>query len=187
MDIDNSSLDLQCVKALRQQKHFEIIDVPLLKQFQNHVQLLKLTKPAALANLKARLRAITLYALAQEHNLLVAGTGNADEAYMGYFTKFGDGAADILPIVHLTKKRVFESAKLLNVPSIITQRAPSASLYKDQTDESEMGVAYESIDAYLNFKKIKTHDQLIIERFHKNNQHKFSMPVQPKAFEKIRK
>jgi NAD+ synthase len=187
MDIDNSALDIKCVKALQQQNHFKIIEVPLLNQFKNQVKLLKLTKPAALANLKARLRAITLYALAQEHNLLVAGTGNADETYMGYFTKFGDGAADILPIVYLTKHRVFEMAKLLNIPSLIINRAPSASLYKDQTDENEMGVSYETIDAYLNFKKIKPQNQSIIERYHQINQHKFNMPVKPKAFEKIRK
>jgi NAD+ synthase len=186
MNIDNSALDIQCINDLKKQNRFAIIDVNLVPIFNSYKKILKLKSSLAITNLKARLRMVALYAIAQEHNLLVAGTGNADELYMGYFTKFGDGACDILPIAKLTKQRVFEVAKLLKLPNSIVQRAPSASLYENQTDEDEMGVRYNVIDAFLYGKKIPHHPLSVIQNFHRINAHKFKMPLRPKAFEKIK-
>jgi NAD+ synthase len=186
MNIGNSPLDIKCIKDLKKQNRFPIIDVNLVPIFNAYKKTLKLQNNLAINNLKARLRAVALYGIAQESNLLVAGTGNADELYMGYFTKFGDGACDILPIAYLTKKRVFESAQLLKLPSSIIDRAPSASLYENQIDEDEMGVRYTVIDAYLYGKTIPLIPRNIIKKYHRVNQHKFHMPVKPNKFEKIK-
>ncbi|GHU33873.1 hypothetical protein FACS1894166_10340 [Bacilli bacterium] len=188
MNIGNSALDLQCINDLKKQNAFEIMDVDLNHIYIQQTNLLRLTSPLALANLKARLRMTTLYALAQQHNLIVAGTGNADELYMGYFTKYGDGACDILPLANLTKGDIFMASKLLKLPSRIIERAPSASLFAGQTDENEMGVSYNEIDDYLHGKKISESACKIIERFHAVNNHKFHLPVRPdKQLKKILK
>lgn len=96
----------------------------------------------AAANLKPRLRMLTLYYHANKLNYLVVGTGNRSEAVMGYFTKYGDGGVDILPIGNLLKAEVKEIAKELGVPDAVIQKHPSAGLWHGQTDEAEMGISY---------------------------------------------
>lgn len=103
----------------------------------------------ACANLKARLRMITLYFLANIMNYLVVGTGNKSELLMGYYTKYGDGGVDILPIADLLKSDVRILAKQLGLPKEIIKKAPSADLWAGQTDENEMGIAYEELDEIL--------------------------------------
>jgi NAD+ synthase len=186
MNIDNSKLDIKCINDLKRQNRFTIIDVNLMSIFNAYKKILKLNNRLSISNLKARLRAVALYAIAQEYSLLVMGTGNADELHMGYFTKYGDSACDLLPIAQLTKQRVFEAAKILKLPSSIVERAPSASLYENQTDEDEMGVRYPIIDAYLYGKTIPSVSLSIIKKSHQINQHKLHMPVKPRKFEKIK-
>jgi NAD+ synthase len=186
MNIGNSALDIKCINDLKKQNAFPIIDVNLMPIFNSIKKTLSLKNTLSINNLKARLRAVSLYALAQEHNLLVLGTSNADELYMGYFTKYGDGACDLMPLSKLTKHRIFEAAKILKLPISIIERAPSASLYENQTDEDEMGVRYNVIDAFLYSKKIPKLPLSIIQKYHRLNQHKFTMPAKPKPFEKIK-
>ena len=124
------------------------------------------------ANIAPRLRMTTLYAIAGSENRLVAGTGNRSEAYMGYFTKWGDGAYDFDPIADLTATEVIEFLKFLNAPKSITEKAPSAGLYEGQTDEKEMGVSYASIDAYLLSGTTAPEDLAVIERYHAGSEHK---------------
>ena len=90
---------------------------------------------STLGNLKARMRMSILYAIAQKERGLVIGTDNADERCVGYFTKYGDGACDILPIAHLVKSEVVEASKILGIRSSLAERVPSAGLYEGQTDE----------------------------------------------------
>ena len=104
---------------------------------------------SALMNIAPRLRMTALYAVASCENRLVAGTGNRSEVYMGYFTKWGDGAYDFNPIADLTVTEIFEFLRFLNVPDFIIDKAPSAGLFDGQTDESEMGITYHSIDEFL--------------------------------------
>lgn len=131
------------------------------------------------ANLRARLRMTTLYGVANKLGYLVAGTDNAAELLTGYFTKYGDGGVDILPIAHLTKGEVYDWAKHLGVPASIIERPPSAGLWEGQTDEDEMGTTYNMIDKYLNGEMIPEKDEAIIEGLNKKSEHKRRMPPAP--------
>lgn len=134
------------------------------------------------ANLRARLRMSALYTVANDLGYLVAGTDNAAEVHTGYFTKYGDGGVDILPIARLLKREVFEWAKFLGVPKSIIDRKPSAGLWEGQTDEEEMGVSYDAIDDYIMGKSVSEKDQATIERMHRVTEHKRVMPPVPPEF-----
>lgn len=134
------------------------------------------------ANLRARIRMSTLYTVANNLNYLVVGTDNAAEVYTGYFTKYGDGGVDILPIANLTKREVYEWSKVLGVPQEVLDRAPSAGLWEGQTDEIEMGTTYDMIDALIEGKEIPQKDKEIIERLHNRSAHKRIMPPKPPIF-----
>ena len=127
---------------------------------------------AAVTNIAPRLRMITLYAVAASENRLVAGTGNRSEAYMGYFTKWGDGAHDFNPISDLTVTEIYEFLKWLAAPRCVIDKAPSAGLFEGQTDEMEMGVTYAAIDDYLMTGQASERDKKIIERYHRKSEHK---------------
>jgi NAD+ synthase len=103
----------------------------------------------SLANVKARCRMIVLYHFANSEWRLVAGTSNKSEILIGYFTKFGDGGADLEPIGDLYKTEVRQLAKKIGIPSRIIKKVPTAGLWKGQTDEDEMGISYDKLDAIL--------------------------------------
>ena len=126
----------------------------------------------ALANLAPRLRMLTLYAVAASENRLVAGTGNRSEAYVGYFTKWGDGAHDFNPISDLTVTEVYEFLRYLDAPACIIEKAPSAGLFDGQTDEQEMGITYDELDAYLFGKSVSDTVKQTIQRMHDKSEHK---------------
>ncbi len=128
--------------------------------------------PASTANIAPRLRMTTLYSIGGSENLLVAGTGNRSERYMGYFTKWGDGAFDFDPIADLTVTEVYEFLEYLGAPRSIIEKAPSAGLFEGQTDEQEMGVSYAAIDRYLLTGEANEHDKAIIDRYHSRSAHK---------------
>lgn len=127
---------------------------------------------SALSNMAPRIRMLTLYAIAASENRLVAGTGNRSEAYVGYFTKWGDGAHDFNPIADLTVTEIYEFLTFLNAPEFIIKKAPSAALFDGQTDESEMGVTYAELDAYISEEPIDKDKSAIIERLHVVSEHK---------------
>ena len=103
----------------------------------------------ALGNLAARLRMVTWYARANQENRLVLGTSNKTETMIGYFTKYGDGGTDILPIAELYKANVWDLARHVGVPESLIEKAPSAGLWEGQTDEKEIGVTYMELDSIL--------------------------------------
>ena len=136
----------------------------------------QLTQPA-LANVAPRLRMTTLYAVAQSRNALVAGTGNKCERYMGYFTKWGDGACDFNPIADLTVSEIYEFLAYLKAPENIRKKAPSAGLFEGQTDEAEMGVTYRDIEMYMAEGSCGGAQDSIIRRAHQITEHKRRMPL----------
>ena len=101
------------------------------------------------ANVKVRLRMVTLYYFANQLGYLVAGSSNRSELFAGYFTKYGDGGSDILPMGKLVKGQVRELARFLGVPRPIIDKPPSAGLWHGQTDEYELGFSYDELDRYL--------------------------------------
>ncbi|MGI6752638.1 MAG: NAD(+) synthase [Anaerovoracaceae bacterium] len=136
----------------------------------------------ALTNMAPRLRMATLYAIAASENLMVAGTGNRSEVFMGYFTKWGDGGYDFNPIYDLTVTEVYEFLKYLDAPYSVIEKAPSAGLFEGQTDEDDMGVSYDAIDRYLETGQATEKDLEIITRYHKRSEHKRRMPATYKSF-----
>lgn len=130
----------------------------------------------ALANIKPRLRMITLYYYANLMNYIVVGTGNKAELHVGYFTKYGDGGVDILPLGDLTKREVRQLAKYLGVPERIVERVPSAGLWRGQTDEGEMGITYRDLDAYLSGEAIPPEVKERIDERHRRSEHKRRLP-----------
>ena len=165
---------------------YDIIDASeafnaYVKEFKNKgIELDRST----LGNLKARMRMSILYAVAQKERGLVVGTDNADERYVGYYTKHGDGACDILPIAHLVKGEVVEAAKIYGVKDHLAERVPTAGLYEGQTDEKEMGVTYQELDAYILGKEINEESKKHIAYLHKISGHKRNPTPMPKDFKR---
>jgi NAD+ synthase len=134
-----------------------------------------------LANIKPRLRMTTLYFVANTLNYMVAGTGNRSELSIGYFTKYGDGGVDLLPIGELLKSEVRAAARELGVPEPIVDRTPSAGLWAGQTDEAEMGFSYEELEKYLTngAETVSPALAMRIERLIRASEHKRNMAPTP--------
>jgi NAD+ synthase len=136
----------------------------------------------ARANLKPRLRMATLYYFANSLGYLVAGTDNKTESFTGYFTKYGDGGVDILPISHLLKTQVRLMARELGVPEQIITKPPSAGLWDGQTDEGEMGITYDELDrtiTAIESGNLEGVDPALVEkarRMHASTEHKRTLP-----------
>lgn len=103
----------------------------------------------AMGNLKSRIRMTLLYFFSNMYDGLVLGTTNRTEHMTGYFTKYGDGGCDLEPIMHLYKTQVKEIAVHLGLPAHIINKPPTAGLWKDQTDEGELGISYRDLDLIL--------------------------------------
>lgn len=130
----------------------------------------------ATANVKPRLRMTTLYALAQTEGYLVCGSGNRVELMFGYFTKYGDSGADLLPLADLLKGEVRLLAEYLGVPHPIIDRAPSAGLWEGQTDEAEMQVTYNDLDRFFAVGLADSEAKAKIESALQRTEHKRKMP-----------
>lgn len=131
-------------------------------------------------NLKPRLRMASLYYFANTMNCLVLGTGNRAELELGYFTKYGDGGVDVLPLGNLLKYEIKDLAREFEVPWEIIDKPPSAGLWDGQTDEDEMGVTYEDIDFILDgggpFPEPDSAALVRVAQMRRASQHKREMP-----------
>lgn len=135
-----------------------------------------------MGNIKARQRMIAQYAVAGAHNGLVIGTDHAAEALMGFFTKFGDGAADVTPLSGLNKRRVRALAALMGAPDSLVNKVPTADLESLQPlkpDEDAFGVSYAEIDDFLEGKPVSDRAFDIIVRTYQGSAHKRALPVEP--------
>ncbi len=176
MPIDSHPSDLNDALELAKTLDLSYLVIDASEPYHNLIDLYAkqgiILDKATCSNLKVRLRMSILYAYAQNHRGLVLGTDNKDERYTGYFTKWGDGAADLLPICHLLKKEVVEASKMLGVPTHLAERTPTAGLFMGQTDEQEMGVTYADLDKYLSGEKVDEKTEERILQLHRISQHK---------------
>jgi NAD+ synthase len=115
----------------------------------------------ARANVRPRLRMMTLYYLANLTRGIVVGTGNKTELMIGYFTKYGDGGVDIFPLTDLYKYEVRAVARAIGVPESVITRPPSAGLWEGQTDEEEIGLTYDELDSTLS--TMETGDRSLVD------------------------
>lgn len=131
-------------------------------------------------NVKARVRMIVQYAVGGQHGLLVAGTDHAAEAVTGFYTKYGDGGADLLPLHGLSKRQGKALLKELGCPESLYQKAPTADLLDDkpqQADETELGITYDELDDYLEGKEVSKEAAEKIEQRFMVSEHKRQMPA----------
>lgn len=186
IDIESNPQDIIDAKSVAKELDLNLKVVNLTDTYHSYLKdlsgedFIRLTK----SNLKVRMRMVALFAYAQEKKGLVLGTDNADERYVGYFTKYGDGAADVLPIVHLTKSEVRDAAKMYGLSEILANRVPSAGLFEGQTDEKEMGISYKDLDDFLLGKEIDPKAKERIEYLHKISEHKRKAIPEPIPFKR---
>lgn len=134
-------------------------------------------------NIKARIRMVVQYALAGDQNLLVVGSDHAAEAVTGFYTKFGDGAADVMPLSGLTKRQGAKLLEYLGAPDSLWKKIPTADLLDGkpgESDEAALGVSYEEIDDYLEGKSVSQAAAANIENKFLISKHKREKPVTPK-------
>lgn len=140
-------------------------------------------------NVKARVRMAAQYTVAGARNMLVVGTDQAAEAVVGFYTKFGDGAADLTPLFGLPKRRVRDLGRYLGVPGMLLDKVPTADLEDDKPlipDEVALGVRYSVVDAYLEGEQISAEDEATILGWYWRTAHKRALPVTPSGWEAVR-
>lgn len=196
--IDSAVVSFLCVKALGRKRVFGVlmpygrqIDINdsftvakqlNIKYFQKDIkpivdQYKVSTNRFVMANLMSRTRMAILYAYANHRNGLVVGTTNKSEYSIGYFTKHGDGGCDFEVITNLYKTEIFQIAKLLNIPQNIIDKKPTAGLWDNQTDESELGFTYANLDNYLEGKHLISEEiESKIKDMITNSEHKRHLP-----------
>lgn len=167
---------------------YKLIDInPIVKEYSMYLE----PNERAKGNLRARIRTNILYYYANAKNYLVLGSSDKSEYLIGYFTKFGDGASDITPIISLYKLQIREIAKYLGVPETVIEKKSSPHLWKDHEAEDELGISYEEVDSVLyclfdkklsitETQKLTQIENSIIEKIqelHKNSEHK-RLPTQ---------
>jgi NAD+ synthase len=133
-------------------------------------------------NVKARIRMVAQYAIAGERGALVVGTDHAAEAITGFFTKYGDGGADVLPLNGLTKRQGRTLLVELGAPARLYEKAPTADLLDarpGQTDEAELGLSYDQIDDYLEGREVDDAVATALEARYRATTHKRTLPVGP--------
>ena len=151
--------------------------IDLTSTFDTMMNTFKIDKSKlAIANIKPRLRMTTLYYHAQNLNYLVVGPSNKSEFTVGYFTKHGDSGVDLLPLAEFVKTEIWELAKYLNIPEIIIDKAPSAGLWSNQTDEDEMGFSYQVLDKFIQTGDADENTKEKIQNMYNKSSHKREYP-----------
>lgn len=149
MPCHSHSQDIEDARAAARKLGIKTKTVELSAVYDSFLRVLPRAPVLAAANLRPRLRMCALYYFANKFNYLVCGTGNKSELMVGYFTKYGDGGVDLLPIAGLFKKDVRKLAGELGIPHQIIAKPPTAGLWPGQTDEKEMGITYNELDDIL--------------------------------------
>lgn len=177
MPCSSNSQDLEDAKLVADTFGVKMLTVDLSSVYENLCLEIESTitnklLTEASINIRPRLRMITLYAISQQHSLLVAGTGNACEKFIGYTTKWGDNASDFNPIAEFTVSEVLEIGKILGVPDKIINKAPNDGLGLG-SDEEKIGITYKEIEEYIATGKTSNPSSVgKIEKMHKQTEHK---------------
>jgi len=192
MPCESHGDDRKYVELLTDKFNIKTEDVCLDSVYKEFAGILPVGDDLSRANIKPRLRMITLYYYANNLNYLTIGTGNKSELTVGYFTKHGDGGADLLPLGDLTKTEVRQLAKELDIPQELIDRPPTAGLWHGQTDEEELGITYKALDKAItaiennqidSFEDKKTLQRVL--KLKKNALHKLvATPIYKKSGEK---
>ena len=178
MPCNSNPQDLKDAKLVAVKFGLKLKLVNLSGVYNNFLKALPSAGGLVLGNLKPRLRMSTLYYFANKLNYLVCGTGNKSELMVGYFTKYGDGGVDILPIGDLFKRQVRRLAQELRIPQGIIAKPPTAGLWQGQTDEGEMGITYNELDDILdkfcnNKKQVASNIKVNkVRKMYNNSEHK---------------
>ena len=177
IESNNASLNDAILVANYLNQELEIIDLnnsylSLIKDFKTSSNIQK-------GNIKSRMRMMFLYDKAYQNNAIVVGNSNYDEIYLGYCTKFGDQAVDIMLLNNLLKEDIISLAKYLSIPQKIINKKPSADLYKNQFDEDEIGFSYNELDKFLNNQAIPIEIENKIKQMHDKNLHKQKIVLNP--------
>lgn len=172
--------DVEDVRMLGEVLGIQVTTVPIASVIDQYREMPGFLESSYLVgNLMARTRMTILYYYANQMNRLVCGTSNYTEFLLGYCTKYGDNAADVQPIIHLTKTEVWNLARVLGIPDRLIEKTPSAGLWQNQTDEDELGLKYAVIDeAIVNlenrgWKPVTPEENQVLEKIqragHKQN------------------
>lgn len=172
IDIESSKNDLVDAKKICDQFKIKLNYIDLTKSYNKLINSLSIKNNIQKANLKSRLRMLTLYNMAYENKAIVIGNSNLDELFLGYFTKFGDNACDLNLLSGLLKKDIYEYALYYKLPKSIITKKPSSGLIDNICDEDEIGVSYNVVDDFLLGKKINKKYQNLILNMHNKNKHK---------------
>lgn len=154
----------------------------LVAQIPDLEQLPPARRDFVIGNIKARVRMVAQFTIANAHNGLVIGTDHAAEAVMGFFTKFGDGACDLAPLSGLVKHQVRSIAAALGAPASLVHKVPTADLEElrpGKPDEEAHGVSYTQIDAFLHGEPVEEEAYQRIVRTYDASQHKRELPFAP--------
>lgn len=170
--------DEQDARLLEKYLGLKVEKVDLTSTFDEFIKNIDVTdnNELALSNIKPRLRMTTLYYYAQKNNYLVLGSTNKSEFYTGYFTKYGDSSVDLLPLADFVKSEIYMIAKYLSIPNEIIDKAPSAGLTTNQTDEEEMGVTYDELDNYIKTGIADNEISKKLSKMNTNTSHKRNYP-----------
>lgn len=148
-DTRSDTKNMSDVRLVTKNLNIELRTIYIDKILELYKNTLGNLNTLVLGNLKARIRMTILYSVANKEKRLVVGTSNKSELLTGYFTKYGDGAADFYPIADLYKTQVKMLAKVIEIPGTIIKKVPTAGLWKGQTDEKELGIDYKDLDLIL--------------------------------------
>ncbi|MDA7088666.1 ammonia-dependent NAD(+) synthetase [Pseudomonas sp. SA3-5] len=182
-DEHDAQASLQFIRADEEDTVNIADSVYALGEQVSHLQKLsEARRDFVVGNIKARMRMVAQFAIANANNGLVIGTDHAAEAVMGFFTKFGDGACDLAPLSGLVKGQVRAIAKQLGAPEGLVFKVPTADLEElrpGKPDEEAHGVSYAEIDAFLHGQPVRDEAYAIITRTYDNSRHKRELPLAP--------
>lgn len=177
MPIHSQSQDLKDAECVAEHFQLPLEIVELSDAYDSYIASIKSTEHfMAKSNIKPRMRMMTLYYYAQTNGYLVLGCSNLSEITVGYFTKYGDSGADLLPIADLLKSEIYELAQYLNIPENIINKKPSAGLWLGQSDEEELGLTYKELDNYIKGKLVSKDIEQKIKKMYNTSAHKRAFP-----------